>query len=603
MNILSIYINMPSTVALFSDGKIIAATHEERFSRKKNDNRYPKQAIQSCLDEAGMTLEMIDHIAIASNISSYSQIVLKQYEWSIADYLTEQYEIWKPYLIDNCGVINSNSEAEIFEDKIDLTVYPSNSLKQYLTLDNREKMFSSDRTKIISKIIGNDKVKAIEHHRAHAAYSYYASSFRNEKILSFTIDGWGDGKNATIGIFDEQGKYQEHYSTDQCAIGRIYRYMTLLLGMKPNEHEFKVMGLAPYGKEKYAQKALDLFRSTLYVDDIEFKWKIKPTDSYFWFKERLEGVRFDNIAYALQTWVEELILEWIDNAINKYGIHKIVISGGVAMNIKAMGKIAELDCVSDIFIGGSASDESLAIGSAICLAEDIANTNGEQWNSQNISSLPNLYLGPDIKSSDEIEVIELAKDNSSYSITNSPSDSAVAQLLAEGKVIARCVGRMEFGQRSLGNRSILADPSNLRVKDKINSMIKSRDFWMPFAPIVLDRYVDRYLINPKNIESPHMTIGFNTTQEGFDAMIAACHPADKTARPQILKEEANQKLYSLVNEFEKITGRGAILNTSFNLHGYPIVNTPQEAFNVFNHSGLDCLLFDNYLISKDTFDV
>jgi carbamoyltransferase len=603
VNILSIYINMPSTVALFSDGKIIAATHEERFSRKKNDNRYPKQAIQSCLDEAGMTLEMIDHIAIASNISSYSQIVLKQYEWSIADYLTEQYEIWKPYLIDNCGVINSNSEAEIFEDKIDLTVYPSNSLKQYLTLDNREKMFSSDRTKIISKIIGNDKVKAIEHHRAHAAYSYYASSFRNEKILSFTIDGWGDGKNATIGIFDEQGKYQEHYSTDQCAIGRIYRYMTLLLGMKPNEHEFKVMGLAPYGKEKYAQKALDLFRSTLYVDDIEFKWKIKPTDSYFWFKERLEGVRFDNIAYALQTWVEELILEWIDNAINKYGIHKIVISGGVAMNIKAMGKIAELDCVSDIFIGGSASDESLAIGSAICLAEDIANTNGEQWNSQNISSLPNLYLGPDIKSSDEIEVIELAKDNSSYSITNSPSDSAVAQLLAEGKVIARCVGRMEFGQRSLGNRSILADPSNLRVKDKINSMIKSRDFWMPFAPIVLDRYVDRYLINPKNIESPHMTIGFNTTQEGFDAMIAACHPADKTARPQILKEEANQKLYSLVNEFEKITGRGAILNTSFNLHGYPIVNTPQEAFNVFNHSGLDCLLFDNYLISKDTFDV
>ena len=407
-----------------------------------------------------------------------------------------------------------------------------------------------------------------------------------------------DFKNATIGEFDETGKYTEHYATDQCGIGRIYRYMTLLLGMKPNEHEFKVMGLAPYGKERYAQKALDIFRSTLYVDGIEFKWKNKPTDSYFWFKERLEGVRFDNLAFALQLWVEELLLEWVKNAVSKYGISKVVMSGGVAMNIKAMGKIAELDCVQDLFIGGSASDESLAIGSAICLAEDMTNEKNKLWNSNKVDSLSHLFLGPEASDSDEMEVIEIAKDISTFSVTKMPSNNLIANLLRDGKVIARCVGRMEFGQRSLGNRSILADPINLSVKDKINSMIKSRDFWMPFAPIVLDRYVDRYLINPKGLRSPHMTIGFNTTEEGFNAMIAACHPADQSARPQILVKEENPTLYELIEEFEKLTGRGAILNTSFNLHGYPIVNTPQDAYDIFNRSGLDGLLLNNYLILK-----
>ena len=141
--------------------------------------------------------------------------------------------------------------------------------------------------------------------------------------------------------------------------------------MKPNEHEFKVMGLAPYGKEKYSKKAIELFDSTLCVDGIEFKWNVKPTDSYFWFKERLDGMRFDSIAFALQNWTENLLCKWVKNAIAESGIKKLVISGGVAMNIKAMGKVAEMDCVDDLFIGGSASDESLAIGSAICLAEDL----------------------------------------------------------------------------------------------------------------------------------------------------------------------------------------------------------------------------------------
>jgi carbamoyltransferase len=599
VKILALYLNMPSTVCLYVDGRIEFATHEERYSRKKNDNKYPEYAIQSALKTTGLSKDDLDAVVIASHVSSVTQLLTKQFNWTVGDYLQEQHKIWKPLLVD--GREQVSTELELFSDYIDESVYPNSVLTSYIAMKDCDLSFSKDRQKIIAQCLDMDvsRVGVIEHHRAHAAYSYYASHFRGEKILSFTIDGWGDGKNATIGVFDEKGSYQEHYSTDQCAIGRIYRYMTLLLGMKPNEHEFKVMGLAPYGKKKYAQQALDLFKSTLYVDGTEFKWKTKPTDSYFWFKERLEGVRFDNIAYALQTWVEDLLIEWVSNAIEKYNIHKIVISGGVAMNIKAMGEIAALDCVEDIFIGGSASDESLAIGSAICMAEDLTKKNDQEWDSSTVSSLPHLYLGPDTSIEDEEAVVAHAIADSTQSIIENPTNEKIADLLSNGNVVARCAGRMEFGQRALGNRSILADPSDLRVKDKINTMIKSRDFWMPFAPIVLDSYVDRYLVNPKKLSSPHMTIGFDTTSEGFDAMIAACHPADKTARPQILKRDSNPDVYDLIRAFEEKTGRGAILNTSFNLHGYPIVNTPQEAYDVFNRSGLDGLLLKNYLILKN----
>jgi len=426
------------------------------------------------------------------------------------------------------------------------------------------------------------------------------SHFRDEKVLSFTLDGWGDGKNATIGVFDEKGGYQELYCTDECGIGRVYRYITLLLGMKPNEHEFKVMGLSSYGKHKYAKKALEVFMSTLYVDGTEFKWNVRPTDSYFWFKTQLEGQRFDNIAYALQTWVENLLTTWIRNSVEKYKINKVVVSGGVAMNIKAIGKVAMMDCIDDIFVGGSASDESLSIGSSLCLSEDISKENGSNWDSGKILPLKNLNLGPSSAHKSEDQLITKISNSAEafYTVIHQPSDEIVAKHLVDGKIIARCIGNMEFGQRSLGNRAILADPVDLQVKDKINSMIKNRDFWMPFAPIILDFYSDRYLINPKNIQSPYMTVGFDTTNEGFMAMIAACHPSDRTARAQILQKQSNPELYSLISAFERATGRGALLNTSFNLHGFPIVNTPQEAFDVFEKSGLDGLLLNSYFIAK-----
>ena len=597
MNILSLYINMPSSVSLFDGKNVIAATHEERFTRKKNDEVFPARSIDYCLSEAGIRASELDAVAFASQVSSFDELIVRKSQWTIEDYLKEQHERWRPYLLE--GSIDLKSLLDVFPDKVDLDMYPSDYWRVNYQKEDRAKNFKGDRAKIVADYLGinPDKVYCIEHHRCHAAYSYYASPFRGEKIMALTVDAWGDGLNATVGVFDEEGNYTRHYATDQCPIARFYRYMTLLLGMKPNQDEYKVMGLAPYGKEKDGAKALDVFRNTLYVEDTEFKWKEKPTDSYFWFVERLQGVRFDNLAWALQTWVEELLLVWVKNCIAKYGINKLVFSGGVAMNIKAMGKIASLPEVEDLFVGGSASDESMAVSAGICLAEDLIRGKGENWNSSTIHSLPNLYFGPEASPDDE-EALLSNLDLSSYSVELDPSPQRIAGLLKEGKILGRCVGRMEFGQRSLGNRSILADPGDLRVKDKINAAIKNRDFWMPFAPVLMDKYVDRYLVNPKGIKSPYMTIGFDTTKEGYEAMIAACHPADHTARPQILDRESNPKLYKILESFESLTGRGALLNTSFNLHGYPIVNTPDEAFDVLERSDLDGLVLNHSLILR-----
>ena len=598
MNILSLYTSLPSTAAIYQHGRITAATHEERFSRLKNDERFPNQSIRYCLEEAGLQAQDLDAVAIASFLGfSYEDTVTRKSQWTPQDYLREQYERWLP--LSRGEPQQSRSLLDMFPDKIDLNLYPGGILAQLRDLPDRNDRLQKGRKAMVADYLGvpEARVRYIEHHRCHAAYSYYASPFRGEKVLALTIDGAGDGLNATIGIFDEQGTYSRHYQTRDCNIGRIYRYMTLLLGMKPNEHEFKVMGLAPYGKAKHAQKALDVFKSTLYVDGIEFKWHDRPTDSYFWFRERLEGVRFDNIAFALQTWAEDLLTEWVGNAVARFGIGKVVIAGGVAMNIKAMGKIAALPVVENLFIGGSAGDESMAISAGICLAEDLAREAGKPWDSRAVASLPHLYLGPSATPGQEAAVV-VGLDSSKYQVSPSPTQAQIAELLRDGKILARCAGRMEFGQRSLGNRSILADPSDLRVKEKINAAIKSRDFWMPFAPVMLNSYVDRYLINPKRLESPHMTIGFDTTPAGYDAMIAACHPADRTARAQILHRETNPELYGILEAFESLTGRGALLNTSFNLHGYPIVNTPADALYVLENSGLDGLILNNHLILK-----
>ena len=217
-----------------------------------------------------------------------------------------------------------------------------------------------------------------------------------------------------------------------------------------------------------------------------------------------------------------------------------------------------------------------------------------------VGCIPNLYLGPDC-SKDEQKIVTEKALKFGYVVkpTTEYGDNEVCNDLVSGKVIARCIGNMEFGQRSLGNRSILADPVSLDIKEKINAAIKNRDFWMPFAPIVLDTYAKKYLVFDGEINSPYMTVAFDTTELGYSEMKAACHPADHSCRPQVLFKEANPKLYSLLECFSNKTKRGALLNTSFNLHGYPIVNDANDALYVFKNSAIDILLLDDFVLLKN----
>ena len=598
MKILSLYTHYPSSASIIINNKIVAATHEERFTRIKNEIIFPINSIKYCLREAKTKISELDYIAVASFISPFEDTITRKNQWTVKDYLKEQNFIWKPYLIDKTDK-NKKSLLDVFPEKINFNMYPKNYWKNNYKKKNIQKKYLTDRIDMISKYFNIDKSKVIrlDHHTCHAFYSYYISPFKNKKVLSLTVDGFGDGLNSTIGIFNKKGEYKRVYKTNICAIARIYRYMTLLLGMKPNEHEYKLMGLAPYGKEKYGKKALEVFRNTLQVKGTKFVWKIKPTDSYFWFKSKLEGERFDSIAWAVQTWVEELLVKWVTNCTKKFKIPNVTISGGVALNIKAMGKISQIKEVKKLFIGGSASDESMALSAGICLLDKINREKKKEFGFKMFPQISNLYLGPSNIYLDEKKSLKKLNRKKFY-IYKKFTFSQVAKSLSQGKIIARCAGRMEFGQRALGNRSILADPRFLEIKEKINSAIKNRDFWMPFAPVILKKFSKKYLINPKNIESPHMTVGFETTNLGYKKMMAACHPADKTARAQILEKKHNPELFKLISEFHKLTGVGALLNTSFNLHGFPIVNTTEQAINVLLKSDLDGLLLNNFFILK-----
>ncbi len=602
MYILSIYPSFPSTVSLSKDGVVLSATLEERYSRSKNDESFPKESIDYCLSNAGITAKHLDFIAIAGRYTSSQYALTRKSKWTVDDYIKEQNQYWIPRLYDNKCFDNILSHyVNMFNSHISYDSFPNDIFRKMVKGDKELiEIFNSNIGLFYADYLKlpYEKVVYIDHHECHAYYSYITSNMIGKNVLALTADGMGDGLNATIGIFNEFGEYKRLYETDQCFIARFYRYITLILGMKPNEHEYKVMGMAPYGKKQHSLRAIELFNSTLDVEGTEFIWKNKPIDSYKWFKDRLEGVRFDNIAFALQEWTESLLTKWVYNCVEKYNISDVILSGGVAMNIKANGKIAELDNITNFHVGGSASDESMCISAGLSFYHKHQINNNPKAKPKKVDTL---YLGNEIGLEETNNAINLLDPNK-YEIIKNPANNFLAEYLSKGYVFARCIGRMEFGQRSLGNRSIIANPQDLRVKEKINKSIKSRDFWMPFAPVILDTYADKYIINPKRIESSYMTIGFNTTKEGFHAMTAACHPGDKSVRPQILKRNANPELYELIETFALKTKIGALLNTSFNLHGFPIVCTAKDAIYVLQNSELDGLILPGHLVLRKNID-
>jgi carbamoyltransferase len=287
-------------------------------------------------------------------------------------------------------------------------------------------------------------------------------------------------------------------------------------------------------------------------------------------------------------------VNWIRAAIKKTGIGDIVCGGGVFMNVKANMLIAQMPEVRSIYVMPSAADESLSIGA--CLDRYYQQSgvvdHGE-------SALTDLYLGGAHSRAEEETALKSLRGNGGIRIEPADDpDAKTAALLAEGEIVARCRGRMEWGARALGNRSILASSHDYRMVEKINKSIKQRDFWMPFAPSVREESAARYFDDPKRISPRFMTFAFPTKQETRGDLVAASHIRDHTIRPQVVTRDANEAYHQLLTRFERLTGRGIILNTSFNLHGEPIVASPADAIDVFLRSDLHHLALDSAVISK-----
>src|SRR2546428_743069 len=323
-----------------------------------------------------------------------------------------------------------------------------------------------------------------------------------------------------------------------------------------------------------------------------FAWK-RRGPRYRLLLETTLGLRFDAVAAGAQRIVEDSLLAWARLMRERHGGERLALGGGVFMNVKANGLIAEEPWLRDLFVFPSCGDESNAIGAAYLgwLARAGVGATPQPFGPA--------YLGPSIDPA-SVEALIRSRDLASrYRVTEHERiEERIAELLVADGVVARCAGRMEFGARALGNRSILANPSDHRVVGTINRMIKNRDFWMPFAPSILREREDDYVVNPKGLASPYMMLAFATNPKRRDEITAALHPQDATARAHLVDEAWNPAYHRVLREFERRTGIGAVLNTSFNLHGEPLVGSPEDAVDTFERSGLPHLALDRWVISK-----
>jgi carbamoyltransferase len=598
VKILGLNLGELSTAAILVDGEIAACVSEERFSRIKNDESYPKRAIEYCLETAGIKGDELDYVAIASQQADLWHRITHYYSrFTIGDYIREQHEYWYPRLYKGRDII----WQDLFKDKWDFEQYPGRwgeLVKQmgesYYLSETEQALVNDFIHETIFKHIGCDKSRIVhvDHHSGHSAYAYYSSPFRGNKALVITMDAYGDGLSATTSVANNDKIFRKKsIQHDAFQLARMYRYATLILGMKPNEHEYKVMGLAPYGKEYESRNPYRVYSDTMYVNGTDFHYHNRPRDMYFYFREKLEGNRFDGIAGGLQKYTEEIVSQWIGETARQEGIKTVVVSGGVAMNVKAMKCIGELAEVENLFVPPSSGDESLAIGSCfhVCV----------QQFGVNPAPIKHVYLGPDISVREEKDLCEkIIRADKPYRIEENVNEEVIVQKLIEGRIVARCRGQMEFGARALGNRSILADPRSRSIVSVLNDKVKSRDFWMPFAPSVIEDSASENIVNDKGFSAPFMTIAFDTTKKGAKDLAAGVHPCDGTVRPQVIPSGQNPDYEEIIRKFRDKTGVGGILNTSFNLHGKPIVCDSKDAFRVFELTDIDDLLIGSTLISK-----
>lgn len=585
-----------SSAALMDDrGEIVFAIQEERLSRVKNHWALPELSIAEALKRSGgwsgiekIVAGGIVHPATRHNISR------QQIELSLREVLLRP-NLGQALSSPRKLLSLARRQVEIWRMQMDRD---GHLRRQKVDHQNRHR-------RLLHEVFPETReipLAFVAHHDAHAGSACFGGkTMLQEDLLVFSYDGQGDGLCASVRLKRKGGSIELlHEIEDENSLSTLYGFTTFLLGFVIFEHEYKLMGMAPYANQERAREITTALKS-LY-DQNPRGWKLRERlrlvdrDESKFFAE-LQRIfrfkRFDEICAGVQLLIEDFMTQWVAYWVAQTGVRNIAMAGGVFLNVKANMRVMDLDCVDDLFIFPSCGDETNCIGA---LYHEYFKDHGKAARPISTLGLGRSFSPAEIDSALQRHVGQPG----SMCRIETPGDieSAVAELLANGQIVARFEGREEFGARALGRRSILADPSRESVVDEINHMIKKRDFWMPFACSILDVCEDEYIRNPKRIKAAHMILCFPCTENVRD-IAAGTHPQDHTVRAQIVSASENPKYYKLIQAFRDKRGIGAVLNTSFNLQGYPLVGSPDDALQVFLASGLKYLALEGRLVTKE----
>jgi len=567
MKILSIYpYTHISSAALMIDGKIVAASPEERFNRIKMSTAFPFKAIDWCLKKANLKLDNIDLIVVPWNPSHNINDASSRWTNDLR---------WRGEMLSNIPI-------------------------------NIMRMLNSEPAEEIIISFKNQKIVYLNHHECHAASAFFTSPFKKTDIL--TIDGHGEIDTCFLGTGNEK-KITKHGSVKYPhSVGLYYGSFTNFLGFKPDSDEWKVMALASYETKKniYDDKVNKLFNLTkdgfeldlsyfdFYTfDRRKFFFTTKFTKLFGEPRKKEDKItkRHNQIAAAMQRSFEKIVFHLLVK-LKKTGPknNNIVLAGGAAMNCVFNGLLNKSKIYKNNYIPAYPDDLGVSIG-----ATYLANFKFNKKATRKIYHEKENYFGPEFT---DLEIKkELIKSNLNFINAKNNVSEITAEMLANGKLIGWFQGRMEFSHRSLGNRAILADPRDEKMKDIVNRAIKFREGFRPFAPSVLGDYAHKIFDLKKNEKIYFMEKAVKV-RKNWKKIIPAVTHVDGTARVQTVTKKSNLKFYELISNFNKITNVPVLLNTSFNLNGEPIVCSPKDAIRTFFSCGLDTLVIGNYIIKK-----
>ncbi|MFN3200653.1 MAG: carbamoyltransferase [Bradymonadia bacterium] len=549
---------------LYEDNKVLAAIAEERLTRVKMQAGFPSRAIEKVLEMTGKTVADIDKVA-----------------YPFFDWKEEAKRISGTYVRNMAYNIRTDTPAAS-------KAWHQTRFSQWAAqavADHRK--YNQELDDGLKSLGLFDKLQRVEHHLAHHACAYFCSPFygEGEKSLVLSLDWYGGGIAGAVAIAHPNGDFERLTSFDYPhSLGLFYAQVTGALGFKMSRHEGKIVGLAAYGDPNILY---DKVRGRFSISDGDFKYNSGMDDRFV--KDLAKRYSREDVAAVWQKVLEDVVQEVVGYYIDRYNLDRVVMAGGVAANVKMNQRVFEIPGVNGIYVHQAMGDDGTGTGAALWVAHTHDNLTPE-------FKLPNVYLGPGY-TDEEIEAA--LKRNGVKARKYKDIEKAIARRLHDGKVVARFNGRMEYGPRALGNRSILYHCKEPEVNKWLNDQLKRTEF-MPFAPACLYEERETCFKNMAGAEyaAKFMTITFDGTDFFNETAPAASH-VDGTARPQLVSEDINPSFYRIIKEYQKLSGLPNIINTSFNMHEEPIVCTPDDAIRAYQQGNIHFLAIGNFLASSE----